>query len=257
MGWESILDPVLNPLLNLSPLLSVFLLSLLISLVIIIIYKFTTDQKLMKQLKEEMKKHQDEMKKVKDNPERMMSIQKDAMQSNMKYMTQSFRSTLFTFLPIIILFGWMGAHYAFIPLMPNEPFNITLIFAKETVGNVTVIKPDGIISFGSSVEPIKNDMAIFTFQGKEGLYSGNKSLEFRYGMVGQEKKEYEDLIINTKQVYSPQIKRTTESKLPLKEIVIGYKKLPILPILNWGWLGTYIVLSLIFSMSLRKLMNVY
>jgi len=46
----------------------------------------------------------------------------------------------------------------------------------------------------------------------------------------------------------------------IQNIKINYNKLVILPIgfRNWlGWLGLYIILSIIFSLGLRKLMKVY
>ena len=73
----------------------------LITLLITLIYKFTTDQDLMKQLKAELKELQAEMKALKSEPEKAMEVQKRAMQTNMKYMMQSMKATLFTFIPII------------------------------------------------------------------------------------------------------------------------------------------------------------
>ncbi len=62
MVFETLLDPIFSPLLNLPTLLAITLLSFLISLIITLIYKFATDQDLMKRLKEEMKELQKEMK---------------------------------------------------------------------------------------------------------------------------------------------------------------------------------------------------
>ena len=61
MVFENILNPIFFPLLSLPTLWAVIILSFLISLIITIIYKYTTDQNLMKQLKEEMKEFQKEM----------------------------------------------------------------------------------------------------------------------------------------------------------------------------------------------------
>ena len=54
MVFENLLSPVFDPLLNLPTLLAVVILSFLISLIITVVYKFTTDQNLMKGLKEEI-----------------------------------------------------------------------------------------------------------------------------------------------------------------------------------------------------------
>src|SRR3989338_3146270 len=108
MSFIDFLNPVLNP--TLGPLMSIpnpwnlLFLSLLITLVMTLLYKFLTDQKLMKELK-------DEMKKLKDNPEKMMEVQKKAMEKNMKYLFQSLKPTLITFIPILIIFEWIRQYY--------------------------------------------------------------------------------------------------------------------------------------------------
>jgi len=75
-----ILDSVFNPLLNLPTLWAVILLSFLISLIITVVYKYTTDQNLMKQLKSEMKEFQKEIKELRKEPEKAMQVQKKSMQ---------------------------------------------------------------------------------------------------------------------------------------------------------------------------------
>jgi len=52
------------------------------------------------------------------------------MQTNSKYMMQSMKSTFITFLPIILIFGWMNANIAYEPLFPNEEFTIDAVFNR-------------------------------------------------------------------------------------------------------------------------------
>lgn len=111
MDYTSFLDPVLNPLMTIQSPWNLILMAFIITGIITLAYKFLTDQKLMKELKDEMKSMQKEMKEFKNNPEKMMSLQKDVMSKNMKYMMQSMKPTLFTFIPIIIIFGWLRAYY--------------------------------------------------------------------------------------------------------------------------------------------------
>src|SRR4030043_2257506 len=110
---------------------AILIISFAITLIITLVYKFTTDQKKMKKLKEEMKGYQKKIKEVsKSNPKKAMEIQQQAMKQNMEYMKHSFKSTLYTFIPIIIIFGWLNAHMAYYPLEPNQPFTITAYFAE-------------------------------------------------------------------------------------------------------------------------------
>ena len=105
------LDLLLAPFLRLPPALAIFLLSFFISLLTTVVYKISTNQKLMKDLKDEIKTLQQQARDLKDNPEKAMDVQKKSMETNMKYMSHSMRPTFITFLPLIFLFGWMRTHF--------------------------------------------------------------------------------------------------------------------------------------------------
>lgn len=104
MVFESLLNPIFGPLLKLPPLWAIIIISLVIAILITLVYKWMTDQHLMKSLKDDIKKFQKEMKELKHEPQKVMAIQKKAMQTNMKYMMHSMKPTLVTFLPIILIF---------------------------------------------------------------------------------------------------------------------------------------------------------
>jgi len=106
------LDFVFGPLLKLPTLAAVIILSFLISLLITLIYKWTTNQSVMKELKDEIKKLQEQAKQLKEQPDKAMEIHKKVMETNMQYMSHSMKPTLITFLPIILIFGWMQQHFA-------------------------------------------------------------------------------------------------------------------------------------------------
>lgn len=111
MVLNSILDPVLGPVMSIPSPWNLLLVCFILTGVITILYKYLTDQKMMKELKDDMKMHQKEMKELKDNPQKMMEVQKKAMEKNMKYMLHSMKPTLFTFIPIIFIFGWLRNYY--------------------------------------------------------------------------------------------------------------------------------------------------
>ncbi|MBD3164896.1 DUF106 domain-containing protein [Candidatus Woesearchaeota archaeon] len=251
MVFETLLDPIMSSLLVLPPLLAVAIVSLVVSLIITIIYKLTTNQDLMKQLKSEMKEFQKEMKELKDHPEEMMKVQKEAMQTNMKYMMQSFKSTIFTILPIIIIFSWMNANFAYESINPHEQFEVILNFDKGAYGDITINPPQGIQVVGDSIEEVIEGKAKFALKGEEGRYTEENALEFLYS----DKKAYKDVIITDGKRYAE--KEKSDVTPPLKSIEIDYEKKKILPLLNWGWLGTYILFSILFSSVLRKLLKVY
>jgi len=106
-----ILGKLLNPLLaKLGPLGFVVFISLLVSLVTVIVYKYTTDQILMKSIKEDLDKLNKKMREHKADSQKMMQVQKEMWSKQMTMMKHSFTSTIYTFIPIIILFSWLNAN---------------------------------------------------------------------------------------------------------------------------------------------------
>ena len=133
MVFDALLDPIFSPLLKMNSLLAIGIISFLIAIVITVIYKYVTDQDLMKRLKTEMKEFQKQTKELKAHPEKAMAVQKKAMETNMKYMMHSMKPTLFTMLPIILIFGWLNAHMAYHPLLPCREFTATVNFSAKVL----------------------------------------------------------------------------------------------------------------------------
>ncbi len=258
MVFETLLNPIFSPLLKLPIVAAIAIISFAISLLITVVYKYVTDQTMMKDLKTRQKEMQKKMKALKKEPEKMMKVQKQAMEVNMQYMKQSFKPTLITFLPIIIIFGWLHAHMAYEPILPGQEFTTHLQFHQGFTGDVSVSVPDGVEVAGDMTKQIGPHGTVnFTFKGEEGNYL----LVFEHDGKSYDK----ELTITTDQAYAPVQK--TFKKEPLQMITLGNDKLIAINLFNKeeggffsgrvGWLGTYIIFSLIFSLSLRKLLKIY
>ncbi len=253
--FANLLNPVLSPLLYLPTLLAIFIISIIISLIIVLVYKYVTDQDLMKRLKTEIKELQAEAKELKSHPEKMMAVQKKAMETNMKYMMHSLKPTLYTFIPIIIIFGWLNAHMAFLPIIDGQEFSTTLNFEEGFNGNVSIVTPDGITLLSEIDQEIYESKADWTMKGIPGEYT----LYFNFNS-----KDYSQNIIITEDIKDKRYEQPlTKSKDGvLDSIVVSNKKMtPFgdLSIFGWnpGWLASYIVFSLVFSILFRKLFKVY
>ena len=248
MAYYDFLNVVFAPLLLLPILWTVILLSLIVSVIIMVITKYTTDQALMKKLKDDIKEYQKQIKELKGNPTKAMEVQKKSMELNMKYMMHSFKPTIITFIPIILIFGWMSSTFAYEGIKPNQEFSVTAFFGKNTNGNVEIIIPEEVTMTDSKIKKIENDKASWTLKGSEGEHI----LEFAYN---GEKQQKSVLITNNERYIEPSKKTNGVINL----IQIDYKPRKILNLFGWklGWLGTYIIFSIIFTMALRKMMKVY
>jgi len=257
----SILDPIFSPLLKMPPIISIALIAFIVTIIITLIHKFTTDQKKMKEIKKEMKTHQDEMKKCKDDPKKMMDINKKVMEKNMEFMKHSFKPMLFSFLPIILIFGWLNTHMVYYPIMPEQEFDIALTFDPSAIGKevklIEIIPSEGIEILNSETQKIESlgikktfgtnwvGSANFKLEGLEGRYT----LRFEYEETTYEK----DLLITEERRYEePELK--INDGTALKSIEVGNE--PIKPFFGIGWLGSYIIFAMVFSIVLRKLLNV-
>lgn len=228
---------------------SILIVSLIVTLLTTLIYKFATNQAELKRIREEMKKHQEEMKKhSKTNPKKAMEIQKKVMSLSGEQMKHSFSSMIYTFLPVILIFGWMSSSLAFAPILPNQDFNIT-VYAE----NVKLTSSPELKLIGNTTFPVKTQMVtVFTIQGAS---AGKYTIQLEKADV---KQAFEILITDEQRYYGPEF----PFKNVLNKAVVSnaeVKPLGNISIFGWhpGWLGTYMILTLLLSSLFRKALKVY
>lgn len=243
------MDPILNPLLNIAPIWSIVIISFVLAIFITLVYKFMTNQGLMKQMKEDIKNSQKRAKELKNEPQQAMAVQKKAMETNMKYMMHSFKPMLITFIPLILVFGWLNAHYGVTPINPDEYFTITLSFDEAGQGDVELLSQEGIEVTGNSKKTITNGKAEWELKGAKGEYI----LDFRHN----DRTYTKQIIITDKQIYTSPTEKISGNAV--KEIKTSQEKLVLLTLFGWrlGWLMTYIIFSLVFTLAIRKAMKVH
>ncbi|MBI4145705.1 DUF106 domain-containing protein [Candidatus Woesearchaeota archaeon] len=237
-------DVIFGFLLDWHPLAAILLVSAVVSIVIVLSYKFFTDQGEMKRLKDELARFQKRMKELREHPEKMMELQKKAMAVNMQYMAKSMKPTLVTFIPILLVFGWMNAHFAFEPLSPGERFALSAVVQKGVSGNVSIVVPDGLRASPSSAA-IVDSKAVFELSGEGGKYLVT--------LASNGEEVDKEVIITTERKYSDVVQQY-KGKV-FSRVELGNQKLLVL----WkiGWLGTYIIAAIVLSSGLRKVLKVY
>jgi len=174
-----------------------------------------------------------------------MQTQKEAMSINMKYMGKSMKSTLITFIPIILIFGWMNAHFAYEPLLPGEEFTLTATLGKDVISNVTISAPEGLEVIGEKTQTTQDQKAQFTLKGQEGDY---------FVTLASNAQEVDKrIIITPERKYAPVIENYKNDVF--KSAQLGNKTLKVFWKINWFW--AYIIFAIVFSMILRKMLKVY
>lgn len=257
MAFLDFLNPVFNFifgwLLPLPPFWSIMILSAVMATIVSVITKYTTDQNLMKHLKDESKDLQKQMKELKDSPEKMMAVQKKHMESSMKYMTQSFRPMLFTFIPIILIFGWISAHLAYEPIMPGQEFSVKVTLEKNVQGVINATAPEGIELTSEVSKDVTEGFAIFTFKAvRAGTYDA-PALTFTVNGKSYEQK----VIVSDTREYATPLTQVRDKTVRSIETLQDKVKPIQLGSFGITWIWSYIIFSIVFSSILRKWMKVY
>ena len=104
---NSFFDLILGWAFKFGDVIGVIIISLILTSLVTLVYKLFTNQEMLKTMKQQLKDYQKQMSELKSQPEKMMEIQKKSMELNMQYMKHTMKPTLFTFLPIIIIFSWL------------------------------------------------------------------------------------------------------------------------------------------------------
>ena len=100
-----------NTLIISYPVYSIIILSALVTLVSTLVTKWLTNQEHLKTLKERQKQIQKDLKNCKPGDKLFEELQSEMLQISMTMMKSSFNPLLITFIPFIILLGWIRNVY--------------------------------------------------------------------------------------------------------------------------------------------------
>ena len=247
----------MNVLLNLPPAISILIVSVFVSLVTTLVYKYTTNQKVMKEIKDDVKRMQAEVRLTKE-PGRAAQLQKEMMGRSMRQMNSSWKSMLITMVPLFLIFGWMNTNMAYEPLTSGEEFTTTANFAEGTEGFASLEAADGLQLLTNSTQAISNSKAIWRLKAEgEGAYL----LSYSFGNEVYAKKV---LVTEGPRYEKPVLDKSNGIKKDskIKSILTGLK--PVRPfgslsLFGWmpGWLATYLIYSIVASILTRKWLKVH
>lgn len=113
---DSFFNSIFGWAINWSSIGGLIIVAFILTLITTMVYKFATDQKAIKGMKEEMKQIRNEMKEFKDDPAKVLALQKKSMESSLKQMKMTLKPMIITFIPLIIIFGWLRSVYTTMPI---------------------------------------------------------------------------------------------------------------------------------------------
>ncbi len=226
-----------------QPLLFLFVVSVVVNLIIVLFTKFFSDQNEMKHLKEEMKSLQTQMRNTK-NTQEISKLNKKLLKLNSEYMRHSMKINLYTFLPIILIFGWLTNIYSGLPFEPGTSIDLELTL-KNANSNISLEVPSEL----------------------EVINKTNRSSHIIYTLRSTEEGTYNLKILPCNStltlISSSSLINKTKSRVALndgcvKSTLIRYRPLKFnLLGIRMGWIWVYLIFSLFLSSIFRKILKVY
>jgi len=111
---SGILNPTAGSLLSWNLLGGMTFLVLLLSIFMTLVQKYTTDQKTMREMKEEQKRLQQEMKKFAPGSKEHSDLGMQSMKMMGPMLKLGMRPIIYTAIPIILLFRWFADYFAIV-----------------------------------------------------------------------------------------------------------------------------------------------
>jgi len=108
----AVLNPTAGMLLSWNLVWGMTLLVLLLSIFMTLVQKYTTDQKTMREMKEEQKRLQQEMKKLEVGSKEHSELGMKSMKMMGPMLKLGMRPIIYTAIPIILLFRWFADYFA-------------------------------------------------------------------------------------------------------------------------------------------------
>lgn len=110
------LDPTFGVLLDMHATFGFLIIIIVFTFITTMFQKYMTDQKQLKELKEEQKLLQIQMKQYREHPEKMMELNNKSMEIVMKTMPLTMRPAMYTSVPFILFFRWFGDYFTLHPM---------------------------------------------------------------------------------------------------------------------------------------------
>lgn len=141
--FNSVFDFLLAPLRSLHPLWSLFIFSLLVGVLMLVIFRYTSNQKAIRETKDRIKAHLIEIRIFKDDFGILMSAQKNILLYNAKYMMHALKPMLFMILPVAIILIQLEGWFGYRPLNVGESTVVSVKMSEQGAGVLSDVTMEG------------------------------------------------------------------------------------------------------------------
>jgi len=267
LAISSFFDLLINPFTGINPLWSLTLFSLLIAILMLLIFRYTSNQKEIKETKSKIRVYIYELRLFKDDLGLVLSAQKNVFLQNLKYIKYALKPMIFMIIPIAIIFIQLDSWYGHKPLSPEESTIVSLILSDnlKIPEDISIKSGNGLTVETPPLRIAQENRIDWRIQANE---PGEHDLVFNVSdQVFKKKVIVADTgflrispTVSTPSFWSnllnPGQKPLAEGSY-VKEISIDYKRNSI-GVYKWkvDWLVIIFVLSIVFAFSLKGLFKV-
>lgn len=264
----SFFNLLIYPFKSLNPIWSLTFFSFLIGILMLVIFRYTSDQKGIREVKSKIRAYIFEMSLYKNELGIVLSAHKNILAYNLKYIKYALIPMLFMIIPLALILIQLESWYGYSPLSPEESAIVSLTFGKgesgipsdvslETTSGITVETPPLRIPSERQVdwriradEPGDHEIK-FNVDGqtlKQPVIVSDKGLMRVMPSVFES--GYWESVLNP-------VQKPLSGDSRVERIEVKYPSNSI-HIYNWHvhWLVVVLVLSIVFGFALKGLFKV-
>jgi len=146
---RTLVDGLLYPFRDLSPLVGLTVVSLLTAMGLLIVFKHTSNQKALEDVKQKIHAGLFEIRLYNDDFRAIMRAQAGILRANLTYMRYSMAPMIWTLPPLVLLIAQLQFHYGYAGLTPGQEVLLKVEFSEGAYGGnekppVTVTTPEGL-----------------------------------------------------------------------------------------------------------------
>ncbi len=259
---NTIFDLFFSPFSKSHPLYGITWVSLLTALIVIPLFKYTSNQEGIKEIKDRIIGHILEIRLFRDDVRVIFSAQKNILKYNMIYIGHMLKPLVFMIVPVMIIIIQTEARFGYRPLKVGESAIVEVKEASAHHSDVELLAPKGI-KIETTPLRIKDSDGEEIYWRIRAVKEGEFAIRFKSDdsetaesiIVGSDIRRFPQALVKggiVRFLLHPADKPLPEDS-SIKEIRIHYPPLYI-RVFGWKfhWLVPYLILTLILSFILVK-----